>query len=75
MFANIAEAHQLYIKKKFRFFNDSLKALRGLESSLETAVSRGIISKESLKEISELRISIRNVLSANMSNISSEKAS
>ncbi|MGX9931506.1 four helix bundle protein [Virgibacillus salarius] len=73
--ANIAEAHQLYIKKKFRFFNDSLKALRGLESSLETSVSKGITSKESLKEISELRISIRNVLSANMSNISSERAS
>lgn len=73
--ANIAEAHQLYKKKKFRFFNDSMKALRGLESSLETSVSKGIISKESLKEISELRISIRNVLSANMSNISSEKAS
>ncbi|MGP9039418.1 four helix bundle protein [Cytobacillus kochii] len=72
--ANIAEAHQLYRKKKFRFFNDSLKALGGLESSLETSVSKGIISKESLKGISELRISIRNVLSANMGNISNEKA-
>ncbi|MBT2217999.1 four helix bundle protein [Virgibacillus dakarensis] len=72
--ANIAEAHQLYIKKKFRFFNDSLKALRGLENSLETSVSKGIISKKSLKEISELRISIRNVLSTNMGNISNEKA-
>lgn len=73
--ANIAEAHQLYIKKKFRFFNDSLKALRGLESSLETAVSKGIIPEKSLKEIEQLRISIRNVLSTKMSNISSEKAS
>ncbi|GAB1306598.1 four helix bundle protein [Bacillus altitudinis] len=73
--ANVAEAHQLHIKKKFRFFNDSLKALRGLESALETSVSKGIISDESLKEVDEIRLSIRNVLSTNMKRISDEKAS
>lgn len=73
--ANLAEAHQLYIPKKFRFFNDSLKALRGLESSLETSVSKGIISKEALKQIDELRISIRNVLTTKMSRICDGKAS
>ncbi|NRG47955.1 four helix bundle protein [Bacillus sp. CRN 9] len=73
--ANIAESHQLHIKKKFRFFNDSLKALRGLESALETSVSKGIIPGKSLKEIDEVRISIRNVLSTNMKRISSEKIS
>lgn len=73
--ANIAEAHQLYIPKKFRFFNDSLKALKGLDSLLETSLNKGIISGESLKEIDELRLSIRNVLSKKMSNMSNEKAS
>jgi four helix bundle protein len=73
--ANIAEAHQLYIPKKFRFFNDSLKALQGLGSLLETSLNKGIISKETLIEIDELRFSIRNVLTTKMSNISDEKAS
>ncbi|MBD8069759.1 four helix bundle protein [Bacillus sp. PS06] len=73
--ANIAEAHQLYIPKKFRFFNDSLKALQGLDSLLETSLNKGIISKETLKEIDGLRFSIRNVLTTKMSNISDEKAS
>lgn len=73
--ANIAEAHQLYIPKKFRFFNDALKALRGLESTLETSVSKSIISEESFKEMVELMISIRNVLSKKMGNISDEKIS
>lgn len=73
--ANIAEAHQLYIPKKFRFFNDSMKALDGLDSSLETSLIKRIISEKELKEINELRISIRNVLSTKMANISDEKAS
>ncbi|WP_400244973.1 four helix bundle protein [Niallia sp. JL1B1071] len=73
--ANIAEAHQLYIPKKFRFFNDSLKALQGLDSLLETSLNKGIISEATLKEIEELRISIRNVLSSNMANISDQKVS
>ncbi len=73
--ANIAEAHQLYIPKKFRFFNDSMKALDGLDSLLETSLIKGIISEKELKEIVELRISIRNVLSTKMKNISDEKAS
>ncbi|RTR26281.1 four helix bundle protein [Robertmurraya yapensis] len=73
--ANIAEAHQLYISKKFRFFNDSMKALDGLDSLLETSLIKGIISEKELKEIVELRISIRNVLSTKMANISGEKAS
>lgn len=72
--ANIAEAHQLYVPKKFRFFNDSLKALQGLGSSLDTSLNKEIISKESLKEIYELMNSIRNVLSKKMKNISDEKA-
>ncbi|MGN8843004.1 four helix bundle protein [Niallia sp. HCP3S3_B10] len=73
--ANLAEAHQLYIPKKFRFFNDSLKALDGLHSLLETSLIKGIISEKELKEIDELRISIRNVLSMKMKNISDEKMS
>ncbi|MCM3443715.1 four helix bundle protein [Metabacillus halosaccharovorans] len=73
--ANIAEAHQLYIPKKFRFFNDSMKALDGLDSSLETSLIKGIISVKELKEIDELRISIRNVLSTKMKNISDERVS
>ncbi|ADU28498.1 four helix bundle protein [Evansella cellulosilytica] len=72
--ANIAEAHQLYILKKFRFFNDSLKALDGLDSLLETCLFKGIISEKELKEIGVLRISIRNILSTKMSNLSKEKA-
>lgn len=73
--ANIAEAHQLYMLKKFRFFNDSMKALDGLDSLLETSLIKGIISEKELKEIVELRISIRNVLLTKMANISGEKAS
>ncbi len=73
--ANIAEAHQLYIPKKFRFFNDSLKSLSGLESSLETSVSKGMISEQHLEKIDELKNSIRNVLTTKMSKISDEKAS
>lgn len=73
--ANIAEAHQLYTPRQFRFFNDSLKALRGLESSLDTSLSKGIISKVALQEIYELMNSIRNVLTHRMKNISDEKAS
>lgn len=72
--ANLAEAHQLYIPKKFRFFNDSLKALDSLHSLLETSLIKGIIPEKELKEINELRISIRNVLSMKMKNISDEKA-
>ena len=73
--ANIAEAQQLYTPRQFRFFNDSLKALQGLESSLDTSLNKGIILKEDLKEIYELMNSIRNVLSKRMKNISDEKAS
>lgn len=73
--ANIAEGHQLYIPKKFRFFNDSIKALDGLDSSLETSLIKGIVPEKELKEIDDLRISIRNVLSTKMANISDEKAS
>lgn len=71
--ANIAEAHQLYIPKKFRFFNDSLKALKGLDSLLETSLIKGIISEKTFQEIDELRVSIRNVLSSTLANLSRVK--
>lgn len=72
--ANIAEAHQLHIPKKFRFFNDSLKALDGLDSLLDTCLTKGIISMREQDEISVLRAEIRNILSSKMSNLSKEKA-
>lgn len=73
--ANIAEAHQLYIPVKFRFFNDALQALNALDSLLDTTLSKGIVLKERLKDIRKLRVSIRNILSKRMSNISKKKAS
>ena len=72
--ANIAEAHQLYTPVKFKFFNNSLVALNALDGSLETALSKMIISKDSLNEIIRLRKSIRNILLKIMGNLSSQKA-
>jgi four helix bundle protein len=71
--ANLAEANQLFVPVKFRFFNNALKALNGLDGLLETAVTKGIISEEALKEMDGLRASIRNVLTKKMSNLSHEK--
>ncbi|WP_251553988.1 four helix bundle protein [Neobacillus muris] len=71
--ANTAEAHQLYVPKKFKFFNDALKALNGLDGLLETAITKGIISKSSLEEIIRLRASIRDIISKRMGNISKSK--
>lgn len=72
--ANLAEAHQLYIPKKFKFFNEALKALNGLESKLETALTKGIISGDSFNEITHLKESIRNILLKRLGNISKDKA-
>ncbi|AIF42151.1 four helix bundle protein [Virgibacillus sp. SK37] len=73
--ANIAEAHQFYTPMTFRFFNDALKALNALDSLLDTTLSKGIISNESLEDIRQFRVSIRNILSKRMANISKKKAS
>lgn len=73
--ANIAEAHQLYIPVQFRFFNNALQALEGLDSLIGTALSKGIVNKESLKDIFRLRLSVRNILTKRMANLSKKKAS
>ncbi|RDW18782.1 four helix bundle protein [Oceanobacillus chungangensis] len=73
--ANIAEAHQLYVPVKFRFFNHAIEALSGLEGKLETALMKEIISKDSFEESIRLMESIRNVLAKRMGNLSKSLAS
>ncbi|WP_077318160.1 four helix bundle protein [Virgibacillus proomii] len=73
--ANIAEAHQFYTPMTFRFFNDALQALNALDSLLDTTLSKGIVSEESLEDIRQFRVSVRNILSKRMANISKKKAS
>ena len=72
--ANIAEAHQLYIPRKFKFFNNALEALNGLDSLLDTSISKKIVTEERLRDIRRLRESIRNILIKRLANISKEKA-
>lgn len=73
--ANIAEAHQLYVPVTFHFFNNALQALNGLDSLLDTSLSKGIVSKKNLKDIKQLRVSIRNILSKRMANIRRKRVS
>ncbi|WP_033827187.1 four helix bundle protein [Bacillus andreraoultii] len=71
--ANIAEGHQLYAPVKFRFFNHAIEALSGLESKLEAALAKEIISIYILKETIELMKGIRNILTKRMRNISDSR--
>lgn len=73
--ANIAEAQQLYIRKKFAFFNESLTSLKGLESYLETATISRVVNENDLVEINKLIQSIRKILVKTLSNHSSCKHS
>ncbi|MFS0752630.1 four helix bundle protein [Oceanobacillus sp. 1P07AA] len=71
--ANIAESNQLYTSRKFQFFNNTIVALNGLESVLESSLSSGIILKKDFLEINKLRISVRNILTTTMGNMSGKK--
>jgi four helix bundle protein len=73
--ANIAEAQQLYIRRRFKFFNNALEVLNGLGSLLETARSRQLISEQSFTEMEELRISILNMILRTLTNLSRRKTS
>ncbi|MDY0407399.1 four helix bundle protein [Paracerasibacillus soli] len=73
--ANISESHQLYVLVKFRFFNDALQALDGLDSMLHMSVNKQIVTGEGIADIRKLRESIRNILMKRLGNISKEKDS
>ncbi|TQE90145.1 hypothetical protein FKZ59_11520 [Ureibacillus terrenus] len=58
----MAEFKQLYFGVKNRFFNNALTRLSKLESNLQTAMSKKIITQDEFEEIINLRKSIRNIL-------------
>ncbi|MEC5424283.1 four helix bundle protein [Virgibacillus sp. C22-A2] len=71
--ANIAEAHQLYILKKFSFFNEALMALSRVDSLLQTCLTRQIVTEKAITEIKKLIVTIRKILLKTMGNMSKQK--
>ncbi|MGG1689421.1 four helix bundle protein [Heyndrickxia ginsengihumi] len=71
--SNIAEANQLYNPVKFRFFNHAIAALGGLESSLEMALDKEIISIDTFEDNIDFMKGIRNILTKRMKNISDSR--
>jgi four helix bundle protein len=73
--SNIAEAQQLYVPVKIRFFNKAIEALNGLESKLETSLMKKLFSKDEYVEVIDLMKSIRKVLLKTMGNLRKSLAS
>ncbi|GLO65230.1 hypothetical protein MACH08_10140 [Oceanobacillus kimchii] len=62
-----------YIPQEYLDFNNAIVALNGLESTLESSLSSGIIVEKDILEINKLRISIRNILTTTMRKMSNKK--
>lgn len=71
--ANISESNQLYVARKFKFFNNALEALDALESQLQTSLSKQIIMEKTLSEFDTLIMSIRRRIKRILKNISEQK--
>ncbi|MCC3359415.1 four helix bundle protein [Bacillus sp. REN16] len=71
--ANLAEGHQLFPLKKFKFFNNALEALSGLESRLQTSLSKQIITEETFSEMEELAVSVKRRIKRILKNLSDQK--
>ncbi|MCF2649680.1 four helix bundle protein [Niallia circulans] len=71
--ANLSESNQLYVPRKFKFLNNALEALGSLQSYLQSALSKQVITEETFADIEEKAISIERRIKRIMKNLSDQK--
>ena len=71
--ANLSESNQLYVPRKFKFLNNTLEAVGALQSHLQSALSKQIISEVIFSDFEEQAVSIERRIKRIMKNISDQK--
>lgn len=66
--ANIAEANQLYVKKKFVFYNQALEGLMGLKSQLDSSFNKKLIKNQEVEDINQSISIIEKIIKVTLKN-------